>query len=204
MVSDAYTVRPRYFSFIIRHFGVRPTVDAFASGSNHVCPRWWGEGSPWGADAFAHSWGGQGTLWLNPPFDLMSPVLAKVREDQAHAIFVMPDWGVKAWHSDALRMRRADILFPTGSKFFLRDGNLCQGTRWDTRVVLLCGHTPKCPDQSTTTFVSYRERHVVTFDLTPHLHFIAPLPHDALGAYEGGRCRVIHFMGAMSQIVAQF
>ncbi len=92
-------------------------MDGFAQEGTAKCPRWWGPGSPHGEDAFSQSWNGE-NLWLNPPFSLLDRLVQKIRDDQAHAILVIPEWRLSKFFKPPSNLRRADLLWLKGTKFF--------------------------------------------------------------------------------------
>ena len=90
---------------------------------------------------------GREDLWLNPPFSMMDRVVDKLRDDNAHAILVMPDWPYMKWHKPAMDMAVGSLIFSKGSRVFQLNGTLSGATKWDTRIVRVCLHTPRCtPD----------------------------------------------------------
>ena len=76
-ISESYSVRRHHYERILRHLHALPDVDGFSLADSAKCQHWWGPGSPFGEDAFQHSWKGL-TLWLNPPFSRLDEVLDKI------------------------------------------------------------------------------------------------------------------------------
>ena len=141
-ISESYAVRDKYFHKIVKQWGHEPTVDAFASKDNAKFAIWWGSGSPHGTDAFQQSWKGQ-FLWMNPPYSRLPEVVAKLKEDQAHSVLVVPNWQGRKWYQQAWQLRLTDLWFPTGTKIFELNGKPCKGTLWPTRALLVCGRTSR-------------------------------------------------------------
>ncbi len=56
--TEEYVVQKRHMGHILSEFGVKPTVDAFASRANARFPRFWTKEE----DAFTQLWGGE-VLW---------------------------------------------------------------------------------------------------------------------------------------------
>lgn len=85
--------------------------DRFASAANAQLPRFHtrnhdprAEGIP---DAFAHDWASDGEekdviSWVYPPFPLIARVICHIRECQANATLVVPDWPAQPWHTPLL------------------------------------------------------------------------------------------------------
>jgi len=142
LASD-YHVRGQVVRQITSHFGVQPTRDAFANAQNRRFPLWWGPGSPDGEDAFSQDWSGR-VLWFNPPFDLLDQVLEKIIQDQAHGILVLPEWNRRRFLRKATALCLDEIIFPEGFCFFKRPTWVSKGLRWPVRVMLVCGHSPRC------------------------------------------------------------
>ena len=63
-----YAVCPTILNEILDKLEVAPERDAFANKDNKRFDKWYGEGSPDGADAFEKDWRGE-ILWINPPFN---------------------------------------------------------------------------------------------------------------------------------------
>ena len=150
-----------------------PTVDAFAASVNKRCEVWWGAGSPFGQDAFAESWRGH-FLWMNPPFSILREALAKLKQDQAHGVLVMPKWPRWRWYKQAQALRLVELEYPKGTKFFKLNGRPCKGTHWPVTVMLVCGHNQKCRVQHDGTIVVLRDLRRVRFDLTRNLQYDPP------------------------------
>ena len=139
-MTERYAVREPRRDTILKHFHVTPTIDAFSTHDTAKCTVWWGPGSPHGEDAFEQDWEGH-TLWMNPPFSMLYKIAAKIVEDQAHAILVMPDWRYRVWHKQLMGLSMGDLIFPKGTKMFELNGTPCKGTLWETRVVFYVGMT---------------------------------------------------------------
>ena len=90
-VACDYAVFPDILQEILNGLQVTPDRDAFAKKDNKRFEKWYGEGSPDGADAFEENWGGE-LLWINPPFNLFPRVLEKIVLDKAHAVIIVPNW----------------------------------------------------------------------------------------------------------------
>jgi len=133
-----------------------------------------------GEDAFAEPWR-QHLPWANPPFNMISKVLTKVREDQAHAVIAVPDWPRRRWHRKLLDMRIADLLIFKNTKLFTLNGEKCGGTLWDTRIALVCGHTQRCSHLFPQTLLASPLKTFTFAKTSPVIHTIT-----SDGMEEGG------------------
>ncbi len=91
---------------------------------------------------------------MNPPFSLLPRVVKKIQEDGAHGVLIVPEWAWSRWHKQLIHFRQADILIPRGSRIFELAWQICRGTRWPTRAILVCGHTPPCTTPLPTIYAS--------------------------------------------------
>ena len=69
------------------------------------------EGRGMAVDGFSVSWKQQ-SLFLNPPWALLTRVLLKIREDRAQGVLVLPVWPSQAWWPLALRLRARWVRLP--------------------------------------------------------------------------------------------
>ena len=89
---------PEVFQSVIRHFQVRPTLDAFATRENRQLTRfmsWYSDEEAVGQDALLCPW--DEVNWLFPPVPLLSKVLNKVKREKVSAILVCPRWPASLW-----------------------------------------------------------------------------------------------------------
>ena len=87
VVTCDYAVRADLLQEILEALEVTPVRDAFADKENKRFDKWYGEGSPDGANAFEQNWGSE-ILWINPPFNLFPQVLDKIVQDKAHTVII--------------------------------------------------------------------------------------------------------------------
>ena len=86
------------FETIVSHFGVHPTLDAFATRNNKKLPRymsWYSDKDAVGQDALLCPW--DSITYLFPPLPLMNKVVNKIREEKITAILVCPHWPTSLW-----------------------------------------------------------------------------------------------------------
>ena len=77
----------------------------------------------------------------------------------------MPDWPHRLWRKKAMSMSRGDLRFPRYTKLFELNQKSCKGTLWPTRVVSVCGHSPRCPRVLSRTVTIPRNTKRVHLDL---------------------------------------
>jgi len=79
--------------------GLRPTIDAFVDDHNHHLPiyrTYFPSPHAYGTDAMAQLWQRQKLLHINTPWGMIPQILAKLRDDKARAVVVVPRWQ-SAW-----------------------------------------------------------------------------------------------------------
>jgi hypothetical protein len=117
-----YKLHPKLFAKVIGLLG-KPSVDGFASSSNHLLPRYWSlkeEPGTEAVDCLVQPWARERLLWLNPPFALIPRVLARLREQRARALLCTPLWEGRPWWPALMGMAtRPSLLLPTGKSTFL-------------------------------------------------------------------------------------
>ena len=85
----------------------RPEVDLFATKGNKKCTRYvtrFPDSSAWQIDAFSFSWRGI-FFYAFPPFNVIGKTLAKIREDGAQGILIVPRWENQYWYPLFLKLR---------------------------------------------------------------------------------------------------
>lgn len=138
-------------------------VDCFASAANAQLPAFYAwdhdptaAGTP---DAFTNDWSRNQNNWVYPPFPLVSRALQHVRECQATATLIVPDWPAQPWHArllaEAQEVRRLDQEFPhlrvadlhttpSGCRSFFGSPTSSQAT-WTLLAVRLSPETSPSP-----------------------------------------------------------
>ena len=135
---EDYAVRAVFVQEIVQRLRANPQVDAFADGFNKRFDRHWGKQSSEAQDAYTQNWGCE-ELWLNPPFSELDQVLAKMEEDHAHGVLILPAWTQKEFYTTALNMTLRHIEFPAGTKMFELYGEEVGVTRWPVIAAYICG-----------------------------------------------------------------
>ncbi len=65
-----------------------------------------------------------------------------------------------------LQHTMCSIIFRKGRKIFELNGEACKGTKWGTRVALVCGHKVRCPIQNSDPVVIHINRGKVSLPPT--------------------------------------
>ncbi|XP_034567334.1 uncharacterized protein LOC117832353 [Notolabrus celidotus] len=92
------TLHPQVVEQIWQRYG-RAAVDLFASRENAQCPLYFSlseVNASLGMDALAHPWPDV-LLYAFPPLSLISPTLARVRQQSLSLILIAPQWTLKHW-----------------------------------------------------------------------------------------------------------
>ena len=100
------------FNLCVARWGT-PDIDLFASRLNHQLPTyaaWRPDPNAVAIDAFTLDWSKQFNYCF-PPFCVISRVLAKIQEDRARAILVVPLWDTQPWLSRLKKIARDSIIF---------------------------------------------------------------------------------------------
>lgn len=93
-----WELNDKFFTDIEDFFG-KPEVDLFASKSNAKCKYFFScrpEPGTAGVDAFTMNWSGI-KFYAFPPFSMILKTLAKIRQDGASGILVVPFWCGQPW-----------------------------------------------------------------------------------------------------------
>jgi len=93
------------FDKIIENFGA-PDIDLFASRLNNKIDRycaWRPDPHAQHIDAFTIEWSNEYS-YIFPPFSMIGPILAKLREERARAILICPWWPTQPWVSTLASM----------------------------------------------------------------------------------------------------
>ena len=142
-VSESYRLRPHLLDEALKITKIKLQVDAFSVGSTRQCTRWWGPDSPEATDAFRQPWN-QDIMWMNPPYSVWDRVVAKIREDQAHALFCVPEWNTRLWWRNLQSMVAWRWRIAPGEKVFELYNRPCSPTHWAVHIVAVCGAEPRC------------------------------------------------------------
>ena len=116
------------FSSLPRRFYF-PEIDIFASRLKHVVPKfvsYRSEPGAWAADAFSLNWHSL-LFYAFPPFSIIGKVLAKIKQDEARGILIVPLWSTQPWFPIAMSLIASQFVLLKAK----RDLFICQATgRW--------------------------------------------------------------------------
>ena len=104
-----WTLHPQVVGQIWRRCGLA-AVDLFASLENTQCPLFFSLSdvrAPLGVDALAYPWPNV-LLYAFPPLSLISPTLARVREQSLSLILIAPRWPSKHWVAEIVQLLAGD------------------------------------------------------------------------------------------------
>ena len=110
----------KIFQKVVENFGV-PDIDMFASRLNkktEVFVSWGPDPEAAAVDAFTLHWSQFKLMYAFPPFSLVGRTVAKILEDGARAILVVPWWPTKPWWGRIAHLGLRQL------KFRPRKGNL--------------------------------------------------------------------------------
>ncbi|XP_040915373.1 uncharacterized protein LOC121195777 [Toxotes jaculatrix] len=100
-----WRLHPQVVKQIWQRYG-QADVDLFASQENTHCPLFFSlsdASAPLGVDALAHPWPNV-LLYAFPPLSMVSPTLARVREQKLSLILVAPRWPSKHWIAEIMQL----------------------------------------------------------------------------------------------------
>ena len=110
--NTEWSINPDIFRDISQKLGV-PDIDLFASRNNNKVSCY----ASWGPDphasyvnAFHVNWSKFKLCYIFPPFRLLNRVIQKIREENAKAIVVSPNWPAQPWYS-ILHKKASRVLF---------------------------------------------------------------------------------------------
>jgi ribonuclease HI len=95
-----FSLNRETFLLVTQELHLEPEIDVFADAENHLCdayaslsPR---DGAAIAVDGLTIPWTNR-ALWLHPPINLISRVLAKLETERTRAILVAPAWEGQPW-----------------------------------------------------------------------------------------------------------
>ena len=135
--TEDYQLRPDLFRLAIQNLQCpHPYVDAFATPQNALMANFWTEE----INAFSKNWRSSLLpIWANPPFSQLGRVLAKIQNEGAFMILVLPGW--HTWLQRFQRLARRSLKLPSGHTFRRQGRYLMPPPQWDVWVLLI-DHTP--------------------------------------------------------------
>ena len=110
-----WMLNPKCFDKICKYFGT-PQVDLFASRLNcQMKPfvSWRPDPEAVAIDAFSINWSKWEFVYAFPPFNLITGVLKKWRDDGAKGVIIVPCWETAPWYPMLIKMMTQNpLLFP--------------------------------------------------------------------------------------------
>ena len=118
-----WRLNPTSFQHLCHWLNRKPSVDLFASRTNNQVPAYisrFPDPTAIATDAFQQNWSRFPLCYANPPFILLSRVIAKIRRDKATVALIAPVWRSAPWYPDLLRLAQGRILpLPSSNDLFL-------------------------------------------------------------------------------------
>ena len=152
LVTSSYTIKSEDHQTVLQPFGcLTPTVDVFASATNHRFPRYWTQMH----SAWQRSWSKE-FIWANPPLEWLEQVVRKFISDKAQGILLLPDYSSTcpskevAYRGALAFITLKDDTFLPHTKLFLREKGKALGpTPWKggTPAVLVDGSLDSLPSE---------------------------------------------------------
>lgn len=122
------------FHKVCKHFNHYPELDLFANRGNRQVKRFcsWRDDCLSQGNAFNNHWGHQ-INWLNPPWELITKCINKVKQDRARVLFCLPYWQTATWWRDLLPLLTRPLLIVKGRPLYQNpQGDHLPPPRWAT------------------------------------------------------------------------
>jgi ribonuclease HI len=119
--SSDFMLSKSYFERIIKVFG-SANFDLFASYQTKQCQNYYSwKPDPYslGVDAFLFKW--ESGFYCFPPFNLITRVLNKIKDDKCEGVVVVPEWSTQPWFPLYKQLTVSDILILGPNKNLLFD-----------------------------------------------------------------------------------
>jgi len=140
--SDVF-FNPSVFKDICILFGISPTFDVFASSRHHQLPRFFCKDREPGAtavNAFLQDWRKEDVLYINPPWELIPHVLAKIQHECVQALMIVPHWPSSSSWWPILQTMVIEGCQIHGPIYLSSTGQLLPPPRWTTCAFIIDGH----------------------------------------------------------------
>ncbi len=114
IIASEFQLIPRWFHEARASLQVSPSIDWFASDDTTQLERFCAWETSVNAacfDAFAHSWSHE-IGYFFPPFSLLPRVVAKIQQDRARGLLVVPHWEGAAWWRPVMKMATGIFQIP--------------------------------------------------------------------------------------------
>jgi hypothetical protein len=119
IIASEFKLIPHWFRLACSELEVLPMIDWFASYDTAQLERfcaWESSANAVCFDAFAHSWS-HDIGYFFPPFSLLPRVVAKIQQDKAWGLLVIPHWKGAAWWRQAMELATAVFKIPEKDQF---------------------------------------------------------------------------------------
>ena len=124
-LSDDFTIKSRYYEFVVRRLGLDPDRDCFATACNARCAKYYTQAQ----DALKQKWDPAEILWLNPPWGLWPQTSEKLLASNCSAICLLPAW-TKPWVKALVATATKRVYLEAGTCLFERYGKSANSTLW--------------------------------------------------------------------------
>ena len=120
--NTEWTLSEPFFTKLVNYFHA-PAVDLFASALNARLPQyvsWKPDPAAFAVDAFSIQWTNL-DFYAFPPFSVIPRVLAKIQQDGATGLVILPRWTTQSWFPTMLRLliHHPVVLLPCKSLLLL-------------------------------------------------------------------------------------
>ena len=123
--ATEWMLNPIIFKKVVQKTFV-PKVDLFANRLNHQLPQflsWKPDPEAMAIDAFSVGWNKWNNVYIFPPFSLIQRALRKLEQEEAEALFILPNWPTAVWYPQMMRMLIGlPICLPQTKKTLLLPG----------------------------------------------------------------------------------
>ena len=133
--NKEWSLNERVAKPLFDHFG-KPEIDLFASRLNSKCSKY----ASYKPDPDAYHVNAFSLCWLNlnayifPPFSIVGRVLAKLAQDRATALVIVPCWQTQPWFPQFVRLVKpgtTPLLIPAHQHLLQLPGTNQQHPIWD-------------------------------------------------------------------------
>lgn len=116
--SGDYQIKEEVLGEMLSHWGLKLTLDAFATLHNAQCGRWCGPGSRLASDGLNVNWKGEVVL-VHPPIPLILRALEKISKERPTAVVLLPAWKGQVWEEKLKAMASELVIIPSAERVLL-------------------------------------------------------------------------------------
>ena len=140
--EEEVKLMPGLFLAICENLEFYPKIDLFASKRHHQLPLYYPveehDAKALGYNAFAYHWQRSMPLYANPPWSLITEVLAKVQKDKSQILLVTPYWKWAKWYP-LLKKLTKDRKKWSQALYLDDQGKLRRAPTWETLFSVVDG-----------------------------------------------------------------